>query len=229
MRGVLWPYRGRYPPRGSSIEGASWRRMNLIKSSNGSNHMNVRHLVPSVSRRLLSMGFLILAASLHYASGEDLSKYKRIEPQFIAALGDPGATSGNGAQSWGFWNQDPGPRACKLDHYPQLKATGVAPAQWKFDASDWWLEEHGFIMEKPTFPLPAGKYLVTGDRKVTTVLTVHPKDKNGNQRWELADGATVYDENRVFLLAAAVHDGHRPAWIHRKTCCPNVRGRARVV
>ena len=59
--------------------------------------MNVRHLVPSVSRRLLSMGSLILAASLYYASGEDLSKYKRIEPQFIAALGDPGATSGNEA------------------------------------------------------------------------------------------------------------------------------------
>src|SRR5678816_4021883 len=120
MRGVLRPYRGRYPPRGGS-KGASWRGMNVIKSSNGSNHMNVRHLVPSVSRRLLSMGSLILAASLHYASGEDLSKFKRIEPQFIAALGDPGATSGNGAQSWGFWNQDPGPRACKLDHYPQLK------------------------------------------------------------------------------------------------------------
>ena len=98
--------------------------------------MNVRHFVPSVSGRLLAVGSLILAASLHYASGQDLSKYKRIEPQFIAALGDPGATSGNGAQSWGFWNQDPGPRACKLDHYPQLKATGVAPAQWKFDASD---------------------------------------------------------------------------------------------
>ena len=176
--------------------------MNVIKSSNGSNHMNVRHFVPSVSRRLLSMGSLILAASLHYASGEDLSKYKRIEPQFIAALGDPGATSGNGAQSWGFWNQDPGPRACKLDHYPQLKATGVAPAQWKFDASDWWLEEHGLIMEKPTFPLPAGKYLVTGDRKVTTVLTVHPKDKDGNQRWELADGATLYDVTHLGCRSA---------------------------
>jgi hypothetical protein len=148
------------------------------------------------------MGSLILAASLYYASGEDLSKYKRIEPQFIAALGDPGATSGNGAQSWGYWNQDPGPRACKLDHYPQLKATGVAPAQWKFDDSDWWLEEHGFIMEKPTFPLPAGKYLVTGDRKVTTVLTVHPKDKNGNQRWELADGATLYDVTHLGCRSA---------------------------
>src|SRR6185312_13210627 len=151
-----------------------------MRSSNRSNRMNVRHLVPSVSRRLLAMGFLMLAAGLQqpvHASGADLTKFRRIEPQFIAALGDPAATSGNGAQSWGFWNQDPGPRACKLDHYPQLKATGVAPAQWKFDASDWWLEEHGLIMEKPTFPLPAGKYLVTGDREVTTVLTVHPRTK----------------------------------------------------
>src|SRR5271168_5636108 len=133
--------------------------------------MNVHHLVPSLSRLLLSLGSLLLAAGLQpvRASGADFSKFRSIEPQFIAALGDPGATSGNDAQSWGLWSQDPGPRACKLDHYKQLKAAGgVAPAQWKFDAADWWLEEHGLIMEKPTFPLPPGKYLVTGDRKVTT-------------------------------------------------------------
>ncbi len=162
--------------------------------------MNIHHLVPSVSRWLLSVGSLMLAVG--HASSADLSKFRRIEPQFIAALGDSAATSGNGAQSWGFWNQDPGPRACKLDHYPQLKTTGVAPAQWKFDASDWWLEEHGLIMEKPTFPLPAGKYLVTGDRDVTTVLTVHPKDKDGNQRWELADGATLYDVTHLGCRSA---------------------------
>jgi len=138
--------------------------------------MNVRHLVPSVGRWLLSMGSLMLATGL--ASGVDLSKFKRIEPQYIAALGDPGATSGNGAQSWGLWSQDPGPRGCKLDHYDQLKAAGgVAPSQWKFDAADWWLEEHGLIMEKPTFPLPPGKYLVTDDRKVTTVLTFIPRTR----------------------------------------------------
>ncbi|MEO5923146.1 MAG: hypothetical protein ABIR70_04895 [Bryobacteraceae bacterium] len=156
--------------------------------------MNLRHL---------SLGCLIFAASLQQpASGEDLTKFKRIEPQFIAALGEPSAKSGNDAQSWGFWDQDPGPRACKLDHYPQLKATGEAPAKWKFDASDWWLEEHGLIMEKPTFPLAAGKYLVTGDRETTTVLTVHPKDKNGNQRWELADGATLDDVTHLGCRAA---------------------------
>ena len=166
--------------------------------------MNTSHLVPFVSRRLLAMGALLLAAGLQpvYAAGVDFSKFKRIEPQYIAALGDPAATSGNGAQSWGRWSEDPGPRGCSLDRYPQLKATGVAPSQWKFDASDWWLEEHGLIMEKPTFPLPTGKYLVTGDRTVTTVLTIQPKDKDGNQRWELADGATLYDVTHLACRSA---------------------------
>ena len=31
---------------------------------------------------------------------------------------------------------------------------GVAPAGWTFDAEDWWLEEHGLIMEAPE-QLPA--------------------------------------------------------------------------
>ena len=180
--------------------------------------MNVRHLVPSVSRRLLAMGSLMLAAGLQqpvHASGVDLSKFRRIEPQFIAALGDPKATSGSGAQSWGFWDKDPGPRACKLDHYPELKKTGVAPAQWKFDAADWWLEEHGLIMEKPSFPLAAGQYLVTGDREVITVLTIHPKDKNGNQRWELADGATLYDVTHLGCRSAR----YTPATANN-TCSP---------
>jgi hypothetical protein len=173
--------------------------------------MNIRHLVPSVSRRLLAIGSLMLAAGLQqpvHASGVDLSKFRRIEPQYIAALADPGATSGSNAQSWGLWSQDPGPRGCKLDRYPQLKANGgVAPSQWKFDAEDWWLEEHGLIMEKPTFPLAPGKYLVTGDRAVTSVLTIHPKDKDGNQRWELADGATLYDVTHLACRSARYTPG----------------------
>ena len=70
--------------------------------------MNVRHLVPSVSRRLLAMGSLMLAAGLQqpvHASGVDLSKFRRVEPQYIAALGDPGARSGSGAQAWGLWGR----------------------------------------------------------------------------------------------------------------------------
>ena len=172
--------------------------------SNRSNRMNVRQLVPSVSRWLLSLGSLILAAGVQQpVHAADLSTFRRIEPQFIAALADPGASSGNGAQSWGLWSLDPGPRGTRLDRYDQLMAAGgVTPSGWKFDAAEWWLEEHNLIMEKPTFPLPPGKYLVTGDRKVTSVLTIHPKDKGGNQRWELADGATIYDVTHLGCRAA---------------------------
>ena len=162
--------------------------------------MNVRHLVPSVSLRLLSMGSLMLAV---HASGADLSKFRRIEPQYIAALGDPGTTSGNTAQSWGVWSQDPGPRGCKLDRYDQLKAAGgVAPSQWKFDAADWWLEEHGLIMEKPIFPLAPGQYVVTGGREATAVLTVSPMDKNGVEHWALTQGTKLYDVTHLPCHAA---------------------------
>ena len=128
------------------------------------------------------------------AGGDDQTTFRRIPTQFIAALGDPDATSGRGAESWGLWRVDPGPRGVWLDGYERLKAAGgVAPAQWNFDSTDWWLEEHGLIMEKPDFPVPPGKYVVTGDREVMTVLTVHTTDKSGDRRWELANGAKLYD------------------------------------
>lgn len=121
-------------------------------------------------------------------------QFTRIPSQYIAALGDPAATSGSGAELWGLWRQDPGPRGVPLDEYEGLVAAGgIAPAEWKFNNADWWLEEHGLIMEQPATPLPPGKYKVTGDRAVTTVLTIHPKDEDGHQRWELADGAKLYD------------------------------------
>ena len=129
--------------------------------------------------------------------------FKRISTQFIAALGNPGANSGNGAQSWGLWPVDPGPRGVMLDGFGQLqKGRGVAPDGWKFDSKDWWLEEHGLIMEQPKFPLPPGKYLVTGDRDVTTVLTIHPADKNGDRRWELGDHATLHDVTHLACRSA---------------------------
>ena len=159
----------------------------------------------SHNRSLLGIGLVVMMAAFGqsaHAAGKDATKFKRIPVQYIAALAEPGATSGTNAQAWGLWRQDPGPRGVKLDRYERLKATGVAPAQWKFDSTDWWLEEHGLIMEKPTFPLPPGKYLVTGDRKVTTVLTIQPKDKDGNQRWELADGATLYDVTHLGCRSA---------------------------
>ena len=71
-----------------------------------------------------------------HAAGGGQTKFQRISTQFIAALGDPGATSGSGAQSWGLWPLDPGPRGVELNSYNRLKeAGGVAPARWKFDST----------------------------------------------------------------------------------------------
>ena len=166
----------------------------------------VRRTERLMSRRLLAMGLLVMMAAVEqsaHAAGTVQPKFKRVSPQYIAALGDPGATSGSGAQSWGLWRLDPGPRGVKLDRYERLKAAGgIAPAQWKFDSADWWVEEHGLIMEKPEFPIPPGKYVVTGNRRVTTVLTIHPRDKDGTQRWELGDGATLYDVTHLECRSA---------------------------
>ena len=144
----------------------------------------------------------VLGSSVHATDGGQ-TRFQRISTQYIAALGAPGATSGSGAESWGLWPLDPGPRGVRLSSLEQLEeAGGLAPARWKFDHTDWWLEEHGLIMEQPTFPIPPGKYLVTGDREVTTVLTIHPADKDGNRRWELDDQATLYDVTHLACRSA---------------------------
>ncbi len=146
---------------------------------------------------------IAVVAQTLYAAGGGQTKFRRISTQYIAALSDPGATSGSGAQSWGLWPLDPGPRGVKLNRYSSLKdAGGIAPARWKFDETDWWLEEHGLIMEQPTVPLPPGKYVVTGARKVTAVLTIHPADSHGDRRWEIDQGATLYDVTHLACRSA---------------------------
>ncbi len=160
--------------------------------------LTMRTTRPLLGRLLLAIGLLTLPAQ-----SEAETVFKPIPTQYIAALGDPGATSGIGADAWGLWRVDPGPRGVRLTGYETLKADGgVAPAQWKFDGSDWWLEEHGLIMEPPEFPIPPGKYVVTGGRETTAVLTVHAKDNDGVQRWELDQGATLYDVTHLRCRSA---------------------------
>ena len=129
--------------------------------------------------------------------------FKRIPTQYIAALGPSSATQGKDAATWGLWPVDPGPRGVRIRNYEDLKAAGgLAPAGWQFDPKAWWIEENGLIMEAPSFPLPAGAYVVTGGREATAVLTVSPPDANGAQSWSLSDGATVYDVTHLRCRAA---------------------------
>lgn len=115
--------------------------------------------------------------------------FTRIPTQFIAALGDPDASQGTGDKEWGLWQLDPGPRGVWLRDYESqlVQNNNKAPTGWTFNQNDWWLEEHGLIMEAPQFPLQPGRYLVTGGRLVTTVLTI-----NEQGDWKLDDGK-LYD------------------------------------
>ena len=116
-------------------------------------------------------------------------KPANIVPLFIAALGNPEAKSGTNAKDWGLWREDPGPPGVYLKDYANLvgKNNGYAPAGWIFNKNDWWLEEHGIIMPSPDFPMPPGKYLVTGGRFVTTSMTIQVDGS-----WSLEEG-TLYD------------------------------------
>ncbi len=146
---------------------------------------------------------VMLVAALAFAPAQAETRFKSAATQYIAALGDPAAKSGTDAATWGFWSLDPGPRGVWTKDYQSLIANGgVAPKGWQFDAKAWWLEEHGLIMEAPQFPLPAGQYVVTGGRDVTSVLTIKPADAAGLQAWSLADGATIYDVTHLRCRAA---------------------------
>jgi len=138
---------------------------------------------------------VLLNASVAQATVPEIREgFKRIPTQFIAALADPDANSGDDAGTWGIWVEDPGKTGVWLSLYPVLKAAGgYAPGNWLFDENDWWVDENSLLMHAPDFDLPAGEYLVTGEREVTTVLTVYPEADDGTQKWALADDASLFD------------------------------------
>jgi hypothetical protein len=126
--------------------------------------------------------------------------FKRCQTQFLAALGDPASSSGSGAERWGIWRLDPGPRGARrarstschpflhaaspartrllrdcsgerLQRFDQLAKDRRGRAGWDFTPSDFWIEEHGLIMEAPDIPIVPStatgprKFVVTGDRE----------------------------------------------------------------
>ena len=158
-------------------------------------------LAKSANLSLLFAAVGLTIAAVEGASAKDV--FKRVPTQYVAALGDTSAKSGTGAETWGLWPVDPGPRGVRLSNFPNLKLNdGVAPANWKFDQASWWLEEHGLIMETPVFPIVPGKYVVTGGREATAVLTIEPKGSDGQQHWKLNNDATLYDVTHLGCRAA---------------------------
>jgi hypothetical protein len=144
---------------------------------------------PLPIRRAIIGSTLLATTQFLFSSFFAPSGFTRIPTQFIAALGSPEATSGSNANDWGLWREDPGPRGVLLKDYDELlaKTNGYAPDGWVFNKDDWWLEEHGIIMPPPEFPVPPGRYLVTGGRLVTSPLTIHDDGS-----WNL-DKGSLYD------------------------------------
>lgn len=178
--------------------------VSALSSSNNSNKPE-----QSLVRRAFLASSVLAGAQFVYAQTNAPKGFRRIPTQFIAGLGDPNSSSGIEARDWGLWPVDPGPRGVWLDKYKKelLETDGVAPAGWKFDPKDWWLEEHGLIMEPPEFPLAAGRYLVTGGRITTTILNV---DNQGG--WNLEDNAKLKDVTHLPCRSARYHpvDGGSP-------------------
>lgn len=160
----------------------------------------IRNTRRKFCQNLLALPFV---AAIGQAYAATTLNFKPVSTQYLAVLGEPHEKSGTGAEKWGLWELDPGPRGVRLRNYEDLIAAGgVAPAGWKYDANDWWLEENGLIMEPPVFGIKAGRYLVTGDRTVRSILTVFAADAEGKQRWELADNATIYDVTHLRCRSA---------------------------
>lgn len=157
----------------------------------------------ALNRLLLTIAALSLVNVMAFSAAFAETVVKRIPTQYIAALGDKDLKSGTGAETWGLWPVDPGPRGVRLSNYENLKLNkGVAPAQWTFNTVDWWLEEHGLIMEQPVFPIVPGRYVVTGGRDAVSILTIHAKGDDGQTHWELNNGANLYDVTHLGCRAA---------------------------
>lgn len=160
------------------------------------------HCARACLRTALFLSVAVFTSPI-FAASIGNTPYRSIDAQYIAALGAPDAKSGRGAQTWGIWKEDPGPRGVELGQYARLKKSGgITPARWKFDPTDWWLEENGLIMEQPVFPLQPGRYVVTGARGTSAILTIHPADSSGDRRWELDSGATLHDVTHLGCRAA---------------------------
>lgn len=146
----------------------------------------------SLTRRQWLVSSLGLLATIMTGPVSAQTKIRRISPQYIASLALGDEKSGTGAETWGLWTVDPGPIGVWLRFYQLLqKAGNIAPAGWRFDIDDWWLDENGLIMKAPQFPMPAGQYYVTNGEAHIALLTVEKPDLKGKQAWSLSDEKTI--------------------------------------
>ena len=68
----------------------------------------------TMTRRNLCRNLIATASlGLLLPQAKAATTFKPIPTQFLAALGSPLAGSGTGAENWGLWTLDPGPRGVR--------------------------------------------------------------------------------------------------------------------
>jgi hypothetical protein len=86
-----------------------------------------------------------------------------------------------------------------LDYDKFIKAKGGRTrAGWMVNEDNFWIEECGRIMEPPDFPVPPGRYWVTGGRQATSILTID----DSKDEWGLDTGVRLYDVTHLPCRAA---------------------------
>lgn len=170
---------------------------------------------PLSFRRALLASTLAATTELIFSQQYVRPGFKRLKPtRFIAALGDPQTSEGTGAESWGLWERDPGPRGIPFDQFDEYSSSNgrVAPTGWEIDNQDFWLEEHGIWMETPKYDLSPGKYLVTGGRYQTNVFNISTRRRKWKQKMVSRQRSTV--RCHTFAMSVgSIHCRRRTRWI----------------
>ena len=85
--------------------------------------LHLRRACPrTLIARLAAFNCLVFALVFSFVvKAEAQLKFQRIPTQFIAALGDPEASFGSGAETWAIWEVDPGPRGVWLKSFEKLQ------------------------------------------------------------------------------------------------------------
>ena len=82
----------------------------------------MRIVTPAARLRALGCNLALAGSAVMLAStlAQAEAAFVRGDTQYVAALGDSSATSGNDAATWGLWAVDPGPRGVWTRDYQDL-------------------------------------------------------------------------------------------------------------
>ena len=140
--------------------------------------------------------------------------------QYIAA--DPGMSQsalseGDGALKWGLWRTDPGSTGVGPGRaaYAALQQSGVAPSGWRLNASAWWAEEHGLVMESPDALAPGAYALAWLNNRPSGFTGAVTLTVTGD-RWALDSGATLHDVTHLPCRSAR----YTPERVSMYACTP---------